>query len=577
MTEYKSQIWRVNTRTRSLVRAPVPDSWLRLGGRGLLARILLDEMDAACDPLGPGNKLIYAPGLLVGHMLSSTDRISIGGKSPLTGGIKESNAGGRTGLHMSYMGMKALIIEDRPVEDGFWVLYLSLEGAKWERANELVGLGVYETTSKLVEKYGDKVAIALIGPGGEMRMKAAGIQNIDKDRVPARIAARGGLGAVMGSKGIKAIVFDHAGGQKPPIAQAEAFKIAQKDYTKAVMEHPQSAAYRDYGTAAMAHMSDGFGGLPTRNFSEGHFESVEDISGETLRELILKRGEPAVLSHPCMAGCTIKCSNVFTGEDGKIIVSPLEYETIGLMGSNLGVSSLDTVGRMNWEVNDLGIDSIEIGAALGVAAEAGLMAFGDGETALRLIEEIRKGSEVGRVLGDGAAATGEKYGIERVPVVKRQAMSAYEPRAIKGTGVTYATTPQGADHTCGLTIRAKIDHLDPNGQVDLSRTSQYNMAGYDTLGACLFAGFGYAATPEGVVRRLLSARYGWDDLPEDILAELGRQTIRMEREFNRRAGFTSKDDRLPEWMTRESLPPHNVVFDVPDEELDHIFDQIDEG
>lgn len=575
MTEYQSQIWRINTRTRSLLRESVPDSWFRMGGRGLLARILLDEVDATCDPLGPGNKLIFAPGLLVGHMLSSTDRISVGGKSPLTGGIKEANAGGRTGLHMATMGIKTLIIEDQPEDDGFWVLHLSIQGAKWEPAGDLVGLGVYETAPKLIEKYGDKVAIALIGPGGEMKLKSAGVQNIDKDRVPSRIAARGGLGAVMGSKGLKAIVFDNDGGQKPPIVDTETFNLARKDYTKAVLEHPQSATYRDYGTAAMAHMSDGFGGLPTRNFSAGHFEHVDDISGETLRDFILTRGKPSDPSHACMAGCTIKCSNIFGGEDGKIIVSPLEYETIGLMGSNLGISSLDTVGRLNWEVNDLGLDSIEVGAALGVAAEAGLMQFGDGEKALELVDEIRKGTEIGRTLGDGAAIAGEKYNIERVPVVKRQAMSAYEPRAIKGTGVTYATTPQGADHTCGLTIRAKIDHLDPKGQVELSRGAQYNMAGYDTLGACLFAGFGYAATPDGVVKRLLAARYGWEDLPDNILAELGKETLKMEREFNRRAGFTEKDDRLPEWMTREPLPPHDTVFDVPEDELDHIFEEIE--
>jgi aldehyde:ferredoxin oxidoreductase len=566
MTDYRFQVWRINTQTQSLLREPVPVSWLRLGGRGLLARILLDEVDATCDPLGTGNKLIFAPGLLVGHMLSSTDRISVGGKSPLTGGIKEANAGGRTGLHMTTMGIKALIVEDQPKDDGFWVLHLSMEGAKWEQADELVGLGVYETAPRLIEKYGDKVAIALIGPGGEMKMKAAGVQNIDKDRVPSRIAARGGLGAVM---------FDNDGGQKPPIANPEAFKLARKDYTKAVLEHPQSATYRDYGTAAMAHMCDGFGALPTRNFSSGHFESVDDISGETLRDFILTRGKPSDPSHACMAGCTIKCSNIFGGEDGKIIVSPLEYETIGLMGSNLGISSLDMVGRLNWEVNDLGLDSIEIGAALGVAAEAGLMGFGDGERALELVDEIRKDSEIGRVLGDGAVAVGKKYGIERVPAVKGQAMSAYEPRAIKGTGVTYATTPQGADHTCGLTIRAKVDHLDPKGQAELSRGAQYNMAGYDTLGACIFAGFGYAATPDGVVGRLLAARYGWDDLPDNILAELGKETLRMEREFNRRAGFTAKDDRLPEWMTKEQLPPHETVFDVPDEELDLIFDEIE--
>ena len=575
MMDYQSQIWRINTRTRELLREPIPEPWLRLGGRGLLARILLDEVDATCDPLGPGNKLIFAPGLLVGHMLSSTDRISVGGKSPLTGGIKEANAGGRTGLHMATMGIKALIIEELPAEEEYWVLHLSIAGAKWEKADELVGLGVYETTPKLIEKYGDKVAIALIGPGGEMKLKSAGIQNIDKDKIPSRIAARGGLGAVMASKGLKAIVFDNADGQKPPIADPEAFKVAQRDYTKAVLEHPQSATYRDYGTAAMPHMSDGFGGLPTRNFSAGHFEQVDDISGETLRDFILTRGKPSDPSHACMAGCTIKCSNVFGGEDGKIIVSPLEYETIGLMGSNLGISSLDVIGRLNWEANDLGLDSIEVGAALGVAADAGLMEWGDGDKALELVNEIRKGSEVGLVLGDGAAATGKKYNIERVPVVKGQAMSAYEPRAIKGTGVTYATTPQGADHTCGLTIRAKINHLDPKGQVEISRGAQYNMAGYDTIGACLFAGFGYAATPDNVIKRLLAARYGWDDLPDNILAELGKETTRVEREFNRRAGFTAKDDRIPEWMTKEPVPPHNSVFDVPNEELDNIFAELD--
>jgi aldehyde:ferredoxin oxidoreductase len=426
-----------------------------------------------------------------------------------------------------------------------------------------------------LKRYGDKVAIALIGPGGEMRMKSAGIQNIDKDRIPSRIAARGGLGAVMATKGLKAIVFDHAGGQKPAIADPEAFKVAQKDYTKAVMEHPQSVTYRDYGTAAMAQMTQSFAAIPAHNFSRGTFDNVDAISGETLREFTLTRGKPSDPAHACMAGCTIKCSNVFGGEDGKIIVSPLEYETIGLMGTNLDIDSLDSIGRLNWHVNDLGLDSIEIGGSLGVAAEAGLMRWGSEEDAQKLIDEMRAGSELGHVLGDGAASVGKKYNIERVPVVKGQTMSAYEPRSIKGTGVTFATTPQGADHTCGLTIRAKVNHLDPTQQKEASLNAQLNMAGYDTIGACIFAGFGYAATPDGVVKRLLKARYGWDDLPDNILQELGKQTIKMEREFNKRAGFTAKDDRLPDWMTREAIPENGSVFDVSEEVLDHIFDGIE--
>lgn len=565
-------LWRVNVREKSLKRQPVPETWHRLGGRALLARILLDEVEPACDPLGPFNKLAFAPGLLVGHMLSSCDRLSIGGKSPLTGGIKEANAGGSTGLQMTHLGIEALIVEGMPEAGDFFVLHLSREGARFEPAGDLLGMGVYESAGRLRERYGSKNAMALIGPAGEMRLCAAGIQNLDKDGVPSRIAARGGLGALMGAKGLKAIVFDASDGTRPALADETAFRRAKKAFTQALLAQPQTEVYHDYGTAAMARMSDGFGGLPTRNFSSGVFEDVESISGERLRDLLLERSGESEASHACMTGCTIQCSNIFAGPDGKAAVSPLEYETIGLMGANLGISSLDAIAEMNWEANDLGLDTIEMGAALGVAAEAGLMAFGDSEQALKLLAEVRQGTPLGRVLGNGAAVTGKVFGVRRVPVVKGQAISAYEPRAIKGTGVTYATSPQGADHTAGLTIRYKVDHLDPQGQASVSRGAQFNMAGYDTLGACIFAGFGFAASPD-CIANLLNARYGWD-VGNGILQELGRQCLKMEREFNRRAGFTRAHDRLPEWMSQEPLPPHNSVFDVPEEDLDGMWEGV---
>jgi aldehyde:ferredoxin oxidoreductase len=373
----------------------------------------------------------------------------------------------------------------------------------------------------------------------------------------------------MGSKKIKAIVIDAKEGQKPPIAHPEEYRMAQKAFTKALMDHPQTAVYRDYGTAAMARMSHGFGGLPTRNFSVGQFENVETISGEYMRDLILERDGDGNPTHACMPGCTIRCSNNYPAADGQSIVSPLEYETIGLNGSNLGVDNLDVIAKINSMVNDLGLDSIEIGAALGVAAKAGLMEFGDGERAMQLLQEIKQNTPLGRLLGSGATITGKVLGVEQVPAVKGQAMSAYEPRAIKGTGVTYATSPQGADHTSGLTIRAKINHLDPNGQADLSRTMQINMAGYDTLGACIFTGSGFSAAPE-TIRDLLNSRYDWD-VKADILQVLGREALKYERMFNQQAGFTSTDDRLPEWMTTEPLPPNNTVFDVTEKDLDGIF------
>jgi aldehyde:ferredoxin oxidoreductase len=563
-------IWRVNMRTRTFTRQPVPASWQPLGGRGLLARILIDEVPGMCDPLGPRNKLIFATGLMVGHMISSTDRISIGAKSPLTLGVKEANAGGRTGLQLTHLGIKALIIEDAPSEPGLWYLHLSAEGVKFERADELAGLGVFEVAPPLLKRYGDKVAIALIGPAGEMGLLAAGIQNLDKDRQPTRIAARGGLGALMGAKGLKAIVIDGASGAKPPIKDLPAFRAAQKAYNQQLMAHPQTTIYSDYGTAAMTRMCNSFGALPTRNFSAGQFAAAENVSGELMRENMLQRGGDCEVSHACMAGCTIRSSNVYGGPDGKYLVSPLEYETIGLMGPNLGIGDLDTIARLNYEVNDLGLDTIEMGCTLGVAAEAGLMQWGDGERAMELINEVRRGAPLGRILGSGVANAGKILGVRRIPAVKGQALSSYDPRAIKGTGVTYATSPQGGDHTCGLTIRAKVDHLDPKGQAAISRTSQINMAGYDSLGACIFAGFGYSTNLQ-VIADLLNARYGWQT-QADILQVIGRETLTLEREFNRLAGFTKEDDRLPEWMTTEPLPPFNPVFDVPEEDLDTIYD-----
>ncbi|MFN2188151.1 MAG: aldehyde ferredoxin oxidoreductase C-terminal domain-containing protein [Candidatus Promineifilaceae bacterium] len=566
------EIWRVNARRRSLLREATPKSWEKFGGRGLVARIMRDETPPTCDPLGPRNKLIFAPGLLVGHMLSSCDRISVGGKSPLTGGIKESNAGGRTGLHLTHLGIKALIIEDRPEDDELQIMVMSTDGISFEPAADVLGKGVYAAAEILISRYGKNTAIALIGPGGERKLSSAGIQNIDKDRSPSRIAARGGLGAVMASKGLKAIVIDKSGGEKPDIVDPAAFRSARKRYTEALMSHPQTRVYNDYGTAAMTMMASGFGALPTRNFSTGEFEGAERISGEMMRDMLLERAGDAQTSHACMAGCTIKCSNVFADDQGAGIVSPLEYETIGLLGSNLGIDSLDAIAGMNWIVNDLGLDSIEIGAALGVAAEAGVWEFGDEHRAMELLEEIRQGTPLGLVLGHGAAVTGRVLGVSKVPVVKGQAMSAYEPRAIKGTGVTYATSPQGADHTAGLTIRAKVDHLDPTIQTDISRSAQINMAGYDSLGVCSFGSFGFAVAPDAV-RDLLNARYGWDS-GDDILQKLGRTALTLEREFNSLAGFTSADDRIPEWMTIEPLAPHNAVFDVSDEDLDSIFDWI---
>lgn len=563
------QIWRINTRTQVLTIEEIPDTWQRLGGRGLIARILLDEVPATCHPLGPDNKLILAPGLLSGHMVSSCDRLSVGTKSPLTGGIKESNAGGTTALQISHLGLKAIIFEDQPGTNEFTIVHLSQKGVTFYCAEEIFGLGVYAAAAVLRNRFGPRCAIMLIGPAGEMKLLASGISNLDKDGVPSRINARGGVGAVMGSKHIKAIIIDAEKGQKPDIHDRKAFKAAQFTYNKALLEHPQISIYRDYGTDGVASMANGFAALPVRGFSQGQFDIFDQIGPDHLREELLSRGGTSNPTHACMPGCLIQCSNIYGDRTGKPVVSPLEYETIALMGANLGIGDLDSIARLNWECNDAGVDTIDTGAALGVAAQAGLLEFGDYRRALELIHEIRKGTPLGRIIGNGAALAGKVLCIRRVPVAKNQALSGYDPRAIKGTGVTYATSPQGGDHTAGLTIRAKIDHQSIDGQAELSRKMQIFMAGFDTLGICAFSSSVFLSSPS-LVRDFLNARYAWC-VSDDILQELGRETLKMEREYNKRAGFSSANDRLPEWLLNEPLPPTGAIFNIPDEELDGVY------
>ena len=565
------KVLRVNIGAGTINDEAVPESWLRYGGRAMVARFMLDEVPADCDPLGPLNKLIWSPGLLVGHMLSSCDRISVGGKSPMTNGIKEANAGGTTGLKMAWLGLHSLILEGDAPADGSWkLLFINADGARLEDASDVAGLGLKDTAARLMERFDSKVGISAIGPAGERGYHAAGITHIDKDRNLTRISARGGLGAVMGSKRLKAIVFDCPRSNQPELVDADKFKDASKRYIARLKEHPQtSQIYTFYGTAAMVKMCNTFGGMPTRNFSAGSFEDWEKISGETIHDVNKARG--GEVAHACMPGCIIRCSNVHVGPDGETLVTPLEYETIGLMGSNLGINDPDMIARLNDVANDMGMDTIDTGAALGVAAEAGLMEFGDSKRALELMEEVRQGTPLGRIIGNGAALAGKVLGVRRVPVVKNQALSGYDPRAIKGTGVTYATSPQGGDHTAGLTIRAKLNHAEAAGQVEASRNAQYNAAGYDSLGACIMGGFGFALEPT-ILPDLVNGRYGWG-VDEGYLRKLGREAILMEREFNQKAGFTDKDDRLPEWMTTEQLPPTQAVFDVPAAELDTIFDQ----
>ncbi|SCZ79638.1 aldehyde:ferredoxin oxidoreductase [Acidaminobacter hydrogenoformans DSM 2784] len=570
-------ILRINTRTKEIRYEETPDAYLKTGGRGLIAKILLHEVDPACEPLGRHNKLIFAMGLLTGTNVSSASRVCIGAKSPLTQGIKESNSGGTTAMRLAQLGLKAVILEDQPLEeqpldDQWYYIKISKDECSLESASDYLGMGTGEFCEAIHKIY-PGAAVSCIGPVGEMLYSSAGIATTDTDHKPGRFSGRGGLGAVMGSKKIKGIVV--IGKDTMPLADKDGFMTALKTYTAVVKDAPSTLNYRTLGTASMVRVMNGHSGLPTCNFSLGTFDGMDNICGETMFDVITERGGEGRTSHACMPGCVIQCSNVYPDKDGKTIVSPLEYENIGLLGSNLGISDLDTVARLNALCNEMGIDTIETGAAIGVAMEAGLAAFGDGAAALGLMEEIRQGTVLGRLLGSGATITGKVLGVRNVPAINGQAFPAYDPRAIKGMGVTYATSPMGADHTYGATARAQIEQASRVGQADLSFRTQKNMAIYDTMGFCIFCS-GAVGNQHQLIADLINARHGWS-VDADWLKAVGEETLKDEHTFNQKAGFTKAHYRMPECFTERRLPGLNSVFDVTPEELAEVVDAHFEG
>nr|HID12955.1 aldehyde ferredoxin oxidoreductase [Anaerolineae bacterium] len=577
-----AKILRVNMTDRTVTYEDVPDKYKFLGGRGLTSTIIYDEVDPACHPLGPNNKVVFAPGIVTGTNAPSSGRVSVGSKSPLTGGIKETNAGSAWPQLVARLGLRAIVIEGYPTDDGWWGLHVTKDGATFFPADEYTGKGLYEVYPLLFDRFGKKVCIMSIGVAGEMKMANAGVCFNDIDNRPSRYSGRGGLGAVLGSKHLKFIVVDGEGAPGVEIADKAVFNQGRKKLTEALREHAitkPGGGLNSYGTAILVNIINEAGGFPTRNFREGRFEGAAKISGEAMAELCKTRGGVGTMGHPCHPGCIIQCSNVIPNPDGSELVSVIEYETTWAFGANCGIDDLDVIGKLTWMCNDLGLDTIEAGGTIAVAMEAGLANFGDGKRAIELMEEIRKGTPLGHILGQGAATTGKVFGVVRVPGVKGQNMPAYEPRAIKGIGITYAISTMGADHTSGYTIAPEIlavggdlDQFDVD-KAELARNFQYATAFIDATGHCLFIAFAIldiASGFEGLVEEcngVLGTEWTMDDV-----GRIGKEILDKERAFNAAAGFTKADDRLPEFMKYEKLPPHDVVWDVPDETLDAVFE-----
>jgi aldehyde:ferredoxin oxidoreductase len=549
-----------------------------LGGRGMTSSIVSDEVDPLCHPLSAANKLVFAPGLLAGTSASTSGRLSVGCKSPLTGTIKEANAGGQAGMALGRLGYAAIVIEGQPAGDDLWKIVIDKAGVSFTVDNSCRMLGNYDTVAKLSKVHGEKVAYVTIGQAGEMKLGAASIACTDRELRPTRHMGRGGVGAVMGSKKIKAIVVDESGTAPPQPKDPVKFKEAAKAFVEGLKRHPVTGqGLPAFGTNILTNVLNEAGGYPTFNFQQGRFEGASKISGETQAKTETDRG--GLATHGCQRGCTIQCSGIFHGKDGKYVTKQPEYETVWSHGGNCGIDDLDAIAQLDRMDDDFGLDTIEMGVSIGVAMEAGVVKFGDAQGAIRLLGEVGKGTPMGRILGSGAGITGKAFGVERVPVVKNQAIPAYDPRAVQGIGVTYATTTMGADHTAGYAVATNIlkvggfvDPLKPEGQVDLSRNLQIATAAVDSTGMCLFIAFAVLDQPDTFqsLIDLLNAQYGLSLTADDVVA-LGKKVLSAERSFNARAGFTAVHDRLPRFFEQQPLAPHQVTFQVKPEELDRVF------
>jgi aldehyde:ferredoxin oxidoreductase len=562
---------RVNTREGTVRLEKCSDQELRWGGRNLIAKLLLREVPPTCDPIGRYNKLILAQGLLGDTILATAGRLSIGGKSPLTGGVKESSVGGEAGKKMAVLGIKAIILEDVPADPTQRVLFISEKECRFFHMPELGRLAVSETFRRLRGRFGDDAGLMCIGPAGEMRLSAAALA-VQGAGSQVRLAGRGGLGAIMGAKGIKAVVFDGREAQIAKPHDAAKMREVSRDFSRIILKDPKTENRHEFGTPAVLGLCNELGILPTRNFSAGRFERAADISGETIAELIKTRGGEARKGLPCIKGCVIRCGNVFADPHGRKTVASIQYENIALLGSNLNIGNIDDVAELNHLCNEVGIDAIEAGAAIGVAMEADVLPFGDVEGAKDLLRQVGRGTPLGRIIGSGVHITGKVFGARRVPAVKGQAIPAYDPRALKGIGVTYVTSPMGADHTAGnaLETASTVDPLGTQGQVGASRRLQLRAAILDSLGLCLFVRPAFVKDP-GLFGRMLKARYGWDWTYQDI-QEMGKGCLEDERKFNEMAGVSEDFFQIPEFMREEPLPPRNTVYDLSLEKMKEIWD-----
>ena len=559
------KLLRVNAKTGECKYEPMPEKYRVFGKRGLVDRFVFDEIPAKCDPLGPENKLVICTGTFAGTSFPVTGRVSVGGKSPLTGTIKESSVGGMTGPRMAEHEIKLICVEDLPADDDVLkFLYIDKDGQpSLIDATEYSGLGTYAFSEQIRERYNNDVGVMVIGPAGEMLYRSAAIMVSEfQTGHTARAAGRGGLGALMGSKKIKGIVIEKAA-VRPEFAFAdkEKFNAARARYMQVRKDNPQTQRMREIGSTSMMDVTGPLGFVPYRNFSGLPLpdDNKAIFTSAKWKEDVLRYG--GKVGQICHPGCVAMCSNVLYGKDGEFITAGFEYETVAMLGSNVDIFDYYRIGRLDFLCDDIGIDSIEAGCIIGVCMEGGKIPWGDADATEALFDEMRRGTAFGRIMGDGTEAVGKALGVTRIPVVKKQGLPAYDPRGFRGNGITYAVSTMGADHTWGMLPNpAATDDQIPDMVFNSFIGSAVNNEFMCSFGAGPL-GIDPTITPD-----LYASVFGGEWTNEKI-REMAIETIKIERMFNEAAGFTDEDDRLPEFFRDPAAQYEGALpaFPYPDE------------
>ncbi|NDV24043.1 aldehyde ferredoxin oxidoreductase C-terminal domain-containing protein [Desulfovibrio sp. JC022] len=553
----------INMTTAVIEERPVPKQYAMLGGRGLTSIMINDLVPADCDPFGKENILIFAPGLLSGTPLVNTGRLSIGAKSPLTGGIKESNVGGTMALALARHGIRGIIVEGQPEDSGLHHIVIDEKGSvSLVDAGQHAGMHNYALTQALIKQHGDQISIACAGPAAERSLHSASIQVTDPNGNPSRAAARGGLGAVMASKGLKSLIVSRQGKSMMEVSDAALMNETARNFVRGIQSDGwASQVLPQFGTASILASTNAGGALPTRNARQGSFEGADAINGDSMARIIRKRGGQT--THKGCSKCIINCSNVYVDAVGNAITSGLEYETMWAMGAMIGVDDLDVVAKLDFLCDDIGLDTMNTGTAIAVAMDAGHLEFGDGAGAIALVEEVAEGTSMGDLVGHGPEAVGAHFNHPRVPSIKGQSIAGYDPRAMPGMGVTYATSPQGGDHTAGFVggARGATKML-----MNMSESSQVNMAAVDATGICMFAQSGGQENMYKAISAITGRSFNSSDW-----AQLGHRIMKAELDFNRRAGLKKEDNVLPDMFYDEPLSPMYDVVPYSKNELEDAF------